>query len=624
MTEVNDFLAHYGVKGMKWGVRKSSSSGSPDLSTRKGRLAALKVREMRNVSVTTKNGETLSLEENKNGKLANHLASLSDKRYVASLNYSDFTIKANGKTIGDASFNKVDDDELNLVWLGVNSSQRGNGYGSAVFDAAVKMGKESGVKKLTLEVPGNAPDARHIYEKRGFKVVKEPSKEDLDDAWGGLTHMALDVNQKSVKHADVIDEESDELEVAIEQTYFDLDRTLNRKLGVVEDVKHSAVDAFLAHAGVKGMKWGVRKDDNEGSGSSGSKDSAKGSMSADKRKALEAEAALLAYAKKKGVDPQVLKDKYGDVESDVDNRSFYQRHKTAINVGAGVAVAGLVAYGGYKINENNKEAARKLAEIKELDKLASEEARRKMRERLAREHDAQDPIAAGKRSAEEILAKQAKVNLLTNYNELAGKKAGRVDPDSLDNSPVNLKAGSIMKRVSSNDESTIRPGGFYASFADDDVNRYKAILPTYWRQWGIHTNDGYVVNLRANKDVKAPSRREAFDIFERMLDNDPYLRRTFDPEERERDTRTLASNSFARLAQGWADESNPSTKKYFDEVKKAGYNALVDENDAGALGTRPMRFLDGSMFSLEKADRLTAEDIKNQQIAEARKLGLVD
>ncbi|WNM72396.1 acetyltransferase [Gordonia phage Mossy] len=263
MPDVQDFLSHYGVKGMKWGVRKSSSSdssGSPDLSTRKGRLTALKAREMRNVSVTTKNGETLSLEENKNGKLANRIASLSDKRYAASLNYSDFTIKANGKTIGDASFNKVSDDELNLVWLGVNSSQRGNGYGSAVFDAAVKMGKESGVKKLTLEVPGNAPDARHIYEKRGFKVVKEPSKEDLNDSWGGLTHMALEVDQKSVKHADVVDEESDELELAIDQTYSDLDRTLNRKLGISEDVEHSDVNAFLAHYGVKGMKWGVRKD----------------------------------------------------------------------------------------------------------------------------------------------------------------------------------------------------------------------------------------------------------------------------------------------------------------------------------------------------------------------------
>lgn len=30
MTDVNEFLAHYGVKGMKWGKRKQTSSKSKD------------------------------------------------------------------------------------------------------------------------------------------------------------------------------------------------------------------------------------------------------------------------------------------------------------------------------------------------------------------------------------------------------------------------------------------------------------------------------------------------------------------------------------------------------------------------------------------------------------------
>nr|DAM54618.1 MAG TPA: N-acetyltransferase-like protein [Caudoviricetes sp.] len=51
----------------------------------------------------------------------------------------------------------------------------------------LKKGSELGVSKVTLEVPGISPDARHIYEKIGFKKNKRISDE--DDVWGGLTSM---------------------------------------------------------------------------------------------------------------------------------------------------------------------------------------------------------------------------------------------------------------------------------------------------------------------------------------------------------------------------------------------------------------------------------------------------
>ena len=44
---------------------------------------------------------------------------------------------------------------------------------------------------MTLEVPGNSPDARHIYEKLGFVAQEQISGD--DDIWGGLTSMKLDL-----------------------------------------------------------------------------------------------------------------------------------------------------------------------------------------------------------------------------------------------------------------------------------------------------------------------------------------------------------------------------------------------------------------------------------------------
>jgi hypothetical protein len=73
---------------------------------------------------------------------------------------------------------------------------------------------------MTLEVPGNAPDARHIYTKMGFKVTGEVDGGYKDPFWGGLTKMEYNF----------------------------------------EKVKHMAeADEFLAHYGVPGMKWGKHK-----------------------------------------------------------------------------------------------------------------------------------------------------------------------------------------------------------------------------------------------------------------------------------------------------------------------------------------------------------------------------
>lgn len=57
------------------------------------------------------------------------------------------------------------------------------------MNTVVDMAEKQGIKVISLEVPGDSKDARHIYEKIGFKEVKRVSDE--DDVWGGLTKMKL-------------------------------------------------------------------------------------------------------------------------------------------------------------------------------------------------------------------------------------------------------------------------------------------------------------------------------------------------------------------------------------------------------------------------------------------------
>lgn len=58
--------------------------------------------------------------------------------------------------------------EVNIVWVEIDQKYRGKGYSQSVLEEIIKFAKSSGYKKMTLEVPGISPNARHIYEKLGF------------------------------------------------------------------------------------------------------------------------------------------------------------------------------------------------------------------------------------------------------------------------------------------------------------------------------------------------------------------------------------------------------------------------------------------------------------------------
>lgn len=104
----------------------------------------------------------------------------------------------------------------------------------------IKYAKDNGIDKLTLEVPGASPDALHIYEKLGFKVLDKVTGSTEDDFWGGLTNMELIIPQNAVRHSE-----------------FDPSEVVKY---IVAELNNETPEDFLAHYGVKGMKWGVRKD----------------------------------------------------------------------------------------------------------------------------------------------------------------------------------------------------------------------------------------------------------------------------------------------------------------------------------------------------------------------------
>jgi RimJ/RimL family protein N-acetyltransferase len=216
-------LSHYGVPGMRWGHRKAPSVGPEVVLTKQ-----------------LKSGGSVTITRDPPPAIAKVLSRFSPGYKEGSEKYHSFTLtNGEGKKVGDASFHQDSPDSLNLVWLGIKGSHRGNGYATAAMEGVTKYAQDKGLKKLTLEVPGNAPDALHIYEKLGFvqKGLFKDSTE--DDYWGGLTEMEYTVPKSEVKHADSL---SDDV-----MDY------------IVRELDKMPSDNELRHYGVPGMKWGQRR-----------------------------------------------------------------------------------------------------------------------------------------------------------------------------------------------------------------------------------------------------------------------------------------------------------------------------------------------------------------------------
>jgi RimJ/RimL family protein N-acetyltransferase len=251
-VDTEQFLAHNGVKGMKWGVVKDPNRSSSHTPSRQPELMLTK---------KFPSGDQVSIYKNPTPRIAAAIARISPSFKDRLDKGAMFTLKdKDGNKVGDAGFFRTSKTELSLDWVGVKPKYRGKGYASAALQGVVKYAQTEGIKKLTLEVPGNAPDARHIYEKLGFRDDAENQKklgtqnDEEDLAWGGLTAMSLQVD--SMKHEEVDD-------VAWESAYADqFAQMLSESFDTEGNVMAHAesVDEFLAHNGVKGMKWGVIRE----------------------------------------------------------------------------------------------------------------------------------------------------------------------------------------------------------------------------------------------------------------------------------------------------------------------------------------------------------------------------
>lgn len=161
-----DYLIHYGVKGMKWGVRKEPIYVS---------------------KTKTKNGETLYLKSSRRGALARLTGSVSPKLKASQNKTHNFYSYVNNKKVGSLQMYEESPTSMNIVWGNTKKKYQGRGYMQATLKLGEEFAKKQGKTKITAELIGASPDIHTVAKKANYKKVGEDKSQELMDVWGGLT-----------------------------------------------------------------------------------------------------------------------------------------------------------------------------------------------------------------------------------------------------------------------------------------------------------------------------------------------------------------------------------------------------------------------------------------------------
>src|SRR3954468_22122309 len=101
----DDALAHFGVKGMRWGIRNNESK-----STIRSRYSQLKAKPTENLSLTTAKGVKVDLLEDRVAPLAAAVGSVSS-RFRNLINSSrSFRVSVDGKEVGNVTIREKSKD----------------------------------------------------------------------------------------------------------------------------------------------------------------------------------------------------------------------------------------------------------------------------------------------------------------------------------------------------------------------------------------------------------------------------------------------------------------------------------------------------------------------------------
>lgn len=315
----------------------------------------------------------------------------------------------------------------------------------------------------------------------------------------------------------------------------------------------------LVHYGVKGMKWGVRKDDETGEGRSRSLTERFRKAHKPKEPATTKEAAdnlLKNEEKSRAKLVEGGKKEPGKV------RKYISDNKATIATAA--------VYGGI------------FAGLVLAEHISRKKIERSIKNSAGKPIDADKFLKHVEHSKYETWAKD---DFMTRQ--------------AFDRKEFSLPAGHTFHRISLSDETSFR-GATYSTHSREDYNRY---LTQFQDEKGLivgsdaKSEDFRHVTFQSKEEIKVPNLGTVLEVFKGVLSG--------------KDASSIVEDSdvlkvYQELSGGsWDDDR---AKGLFGALRGKGYGAIVDEMDAGVRGDSPLVVFAHDLMTDKKSSILTDDE----------------
>lgn len=195
-----------------------------------------------------------------------------------------------------------------------------------------------------------------------------------------------------------------------------------------------------------------------------------------------------------------------------------------------------------------------------------------------------------------------------------------------------LKSGTEFHTIDVNKDRVL-DSRFYAAYGKRDRIIYKGL---YGKQLASQAKDGvYDITTKTVKEIKAPSRKTAAEVFSNLYKTDSDFRKAVDENmqlfknnpfkspgqhvlfgkvTKQMTDDQLKKYGYNAFNVGLANRENPAAQKFYDKLKSMGYNAVTDLNDkkySGFKSKNPMIVFDMDSIVKESVKRVSDKELND-------------
>ena len=193
--------------------------------------------------------------------------------------------------------------------------------------------------------------------------------------------------------------------------------------------------------------------------------------------------------------------------------------------------------------------------------------------------------------------------------------------DKLDTGKTYLEKGKTLNRVVRGVDDRALSGRLYVSHLASDKDMYQAVIPAVQKKFAFGQKEYhsvYSVDLVVKKKMSLPSEKERIDTFIETIKTPAgreWMKASgYKAEINELNAKEQGLKAYKKFNKVAGNQELAVTDTYFNKIKSKGYDAILDDNDAGIWSKEPMILLSPkSTVSIKKVKQLSADDINASQ-----------